>query len=178
MSSGERKLLVKAPASVETQDSKHLRVWRAQTKPCSYSAPQVRQWFANRPATCFLCRGILKGSLKHLPGVFNAAGSIVPEPSIMPPPIPFMDVVTTGCVEAEYMATKRSRRGWNGGSDRQAVLAMTALMRQSAGAGCWRKAVERSFPSDAGGSCDGGRTAARDVACRQLWARIVCRASD
>ena len=81
----------------------------------------------------------------------------------MLPPMPFMDVVTTGCDEAEYMA----RRGCNDGSDRQAVLAMMALMRQSAGAGCWRKAVERSLPVMLGGSCDGGRTAARDVACRQ-----------
>ena len=104
---------------------------------------------------------------------------MVPEPSIMLPPIPFIDVVTTGCDEAEYMATDRSRRGWNGGSDRQAVLPMTALMRQRAGAGCWAESRRAELPSDAGGSCDGGRTAARDVACRQLrGARIVCRASD
>ena len=78
--------------------------------------------------------------------MFNAAGSMVPEPSIMLPPIPFMDVVTTGWDEAEYMATGRSRRGWKGDSDRQAVLTVTALVRQSAGASCWRRAVERSLP--------------------------------
>ena len=43
-----------------------LRVWRAQTKPCSCSAPRIRQWFANRPATCFPCKGISKGSLEYL----------------------------------------------------------------------------------------------------------------
>ena len=58
-----------------------------------------------------------------LPDVFSAAGSMVPEPSINPPPMPFIEVVTTGCEEAEYMATGRFRRGWDGGGDRQAVVA-------------------------------------------------------
>ena len=55
--------------------------------------------------------------------MFSAAGSIVPEPSMIPPPMPFIDVVTTGCGEAEYIATDRLRRGWDGGGDRQAVVA-------------------------------------------------------
>ena len=38
--------------------------------------------------------------------MLSAAGSMVPDPSIIPPPIPFIDVVTTGRV-AEYMATAR-----------------------------------------------------------------------
>jgi len=38
-----------------------------------------------------------------IPGAFNAAGLIVPEPSIMLPPRPFIEVVTTGC-DAEYIA--------------------------------------------------------------------------
>ena len=37
--------------------------------------------------------------------------------------MPFMDVVTTGCEEAEYMATDRGRQGWNGDGSRQAVVA-------------------------------------------------------
>ena len=41
---------------------------------------------------------------RALPGVFNAAGLMVPEPSIMPPPIPLFIDVDTGC-EAEYMTT-------------------------------------------------------------------------
>lgn len=40
--------------------------------------------------------------------MFNAAGLMVPEPSIMFPPRPFIDVVTTGC-DAEYMATQAVR---------------------------------------------------------------------
>ena len=65
-----------------------------------------------------------QGSVR-LPGVFSAAGSIVPEPSTMLPPMPFIDVVTTGCEEAEYMATDRTRQGWNDDGSRQAVVAPT-----------------------------------------------------
>lgn len=48
-------------------------------------------------------------------GVFNAAGLMVPEPSIMFPPRPFIDVVTTGC-DAEYMAYPGGwGLGWSSG---------------------------------------------------------------
>lgn len=40
---------------------------------------------------------------------------------MMLPPMPFIDVVTTGCEEAEYMTAGHSRRGWDGGGDRQTV---------------------------------------------------------
>lgn len=45
---------------------------------------------------------------------------MVPEPSIMFPPKPFIDVVTTGC-EAEYMATRASGP-WGGGAPHQDVV--------------------------------------------------------
>ena len=45
-----------------------------------------------------------------LPGVFNAAGLIVPEPSIIPPPIPFIDDVA-GIGGAEYMVAGERKPG-------------------------------------------------------------------
>lgn len=43
---------------------------------------------------------------RNLPGVFSAAGLMVPDPSIMLPPIPFM--VVDGGIDVEYMAGR-----WN-----------------------------------------------------------------
>jgi len=61
-----------------------------------------------------------------LPGVFNAAGLIVPEPSIMPPPMPLFIDVDTGC-EAEYMTTNGLRL-----LTVARVVAPTVLVRESA----------------------------------------------
>lgn len=63
-------------------------------QPCGTS-PTRRD--CSTPNNCF------KGK-RVLPGVFNAAGLMVPEPSIMPPPMPLFIDVDTGCV-AEYMTT-------------------------------------------------------------------------
>lgn len=41
----------------------------------------------------------------RLPGVFRCIGLMVPDPSIMLPPMPFIDVVT-GWEVVEYMATE------------------------------------------------------------------------
>ena len=62
-----------------------------------------------------------------IPGVFNAAGLIVPEPSIISPPMPFIEVETVW--GAEYMTTTCS-------SFRQEAVARavapTVLERESA----------------------------------------------
>ena len=82
--------------------------------------------------------------------MFSAAGSIVPEPSIMLPPMPFIDVVTTGCEEAEYMASEAF-------AETGTVAAATAVRQslhrlacyaKAPGAGCWRKLEERSNPGE------------------------------
>ena len=43
---------------------------------------------------------------RNVPGVFKAAGLIVPDPSISPPPIPFIDVEAGSGVE--YMVASVS----------------------------------------------------------------------
>lgn len=43
--------------------------------------------------------------------MFNAAGLIVPDPSIMLPPIPFID--DDGGSGAEYMVTRRVELSWS-----------------------------------------------------------------
>ena len=65
---------------------------------------------------------------------------------MMLPPMPFIDVVTTGCEEAEYMATDRTRQGWDGDGSRQAVVAPTAARQASTGGGL----------KPEGRSCSGG----------------------
>ena len=79
-----------------------------------------------------------------IPGVFNAAGLMVPEPSIMFPPRPFIDVVTTGC-DAEYMADPSGGiMGWAlaeapGGGNRRTEW-------------CWmRESARREQVEEAGG---------------------------
>ena len=49
---------------------------------------------------------------RNLPGVFSAAGLMVPEPSIIPPPIPFIEDVA-GIGGAEYMVALQ-RAGLDG----------------------------------------------------------------
>lgn len=73
-----------------------------------------------------------------IPGVFNAAGLIVPEPSIMLPPRPFIEVVTTGWV-AEYM-TGDVDGPWPRLRPRQSSHPPRVLKRKSA---CGRQSVER-----------------------------------
>lgn len=94
-------------------------------EPCRRSAPQTRQWVANRAARWLRCGRRLKQGSVGLPGVFSAAGSMVPEPSMMLPPMPFIDVVTTGCEEVEYMATDALAKAGTGDGSRQAVVAPT-----------------------------------------------------
>lgn len=53
------------------------------------------------------------GKKVHLPGVFRCAGLMVPDPSIMVPPMPFMEVVTGWVVE--YMATDSGTAAGGGG---------------------------------------------------------------
>ena len=63
-----------------------------------------------------------------IPGVFNAAGLIVPEPSIISPPIPLIEV-ETGC-DDWYIAILVSRRRPPKPSVR--AVAPTVLERKSA----------------------------------------------
>ncbi len=77
-------------------------------------------------ASYFLQRIGLDEKKRVLPGVFNAAGLIVPEPSIMPPPMPLFIDVDTGC-EAEYMTTNGLRL-----LTVARVVAPTVLVRESA----------------------------------------------
>ena len=48
---------------------------------------------------------------RNLPGVFSAAGLMVPDPSINPPPIPFIDDVA-GIGGAEYMVGSSAWTAW------------------------------------------------------------------
>ncbi|MCJ1273669.1 hypothetical protein MMC21_001462 [Puttea exsequens] len=51
----------------------------------------------------------------YLPGVFSAAGLIVPDPSIKPPPIPFIDAdAGTEECDVEYIVTNASLSLWPG----------------------------------------------------------------
>ena len=50
---------------------------------------------------------------RNLPGVFNAAGLMVPEPSTMLPPIPFIEVEAGMEEVVEYMAVESA--GCEGG---------------------------------------------------------------
>ena len=50
-----------------------------------------------------------EGSMeRNLPGVFRAAGLIVPEPSTMLPPMPFIEVEVGKDEVVEYMTTRVS----------------------------------------------------------------------
>lgn len=71
-----------------------------------------------------MCRGGIV-----IPGVFNAAGLIVPEPSIISPPIPLIEV-ETGC-DDWYIAILVS--GWRRPpKPRVRAVAPTVLVRKSA----------------------------------------------
>ena len=70
--------------------------------------------------------------------MFNAAGLIVPDPSIMLPPIPFIDVDTGS--GAEYM-TARLGVTLTG---RHSLVAPTQPVRQSAGVEGWRRGCQDS----------------------------------
>ncbi len=68
-----------------------------------------------------------------IPGVFNAAGLIVPEPSMISPPIPFIEVetgwvawyMTTNCYICFRLQAGRQRAGAR-------AVAPTVLVRESA----------------------------------------------
>ena len=70
--------------------------------------PSVHTHGLSRPPTVKMQQ---RKAVRALPGVLRAAGLMVPDPSIIPPPTPFIEVVTTGCV-AEYIATTSPRRYW------------------------------------------------------------------
>ena len=66
---------------------------------------------------------------RNLPGVFSAAGLMVPDPSMIPPPpIPFIDDVA-GIGGAEYMVSLQ--RGEVDGAN-ASIVAPTVLVRESA----------------------------------------------
>lgn len=76
--------------------------------------------------------------MDSLPGVFRCAGLIVPDPSIIVPPMPFMEVVT-GCV-AEYMATEDDSVA--GGGDQRPLVVQKRPLPQLQLAGGRRTAEE------------------------------------
>lgn len=90
-------------------------------------------------------------------GVFRCAGLIVPEPSIMVPPMPFMEEVT-GCV-AEYMATDDGTTAGSG--DQRPPLPQLALGDEQRRAEWWSCTVEWTSVSVTGKDALG-------VACRPL----------
>lgn len=96
-----------------------------------------------------------------IPGVFSAAGLIVPDPSIISPPMPFIEVETVW--GAEYMTTKSL-------SFRQEAVARavapTVLVRESARSRFLVDGLRRSCNTC---NLDGERltdSGARDVACK------------
>ena len=98
---------------------------------------------------------------RNLPGVFSAAGLMVPDPSMIPPPIPFIDDVA-GIGGAEYMVVLQ--RGEVDGANAN-IVAPTVLVRESARS---RVAVDGDdgYSSD-DRVCVDSWTWRESVACRQ-----------
>ena len=96
---------------------------------------------------------------RNLPGVFSAAGLMVPDPSIIPPPIPFIEDVA-GIGGAEYMVARQG-----GGAEAANIVAPTVLVRESARS---RVAVDGDdeYSSD-DRVCVDSWTWRESVACRQ-----------
>lgn len=107
----------------------------------------------------------------RLPGVLRCAGLMVPDPSIMLPPMPFIEVVT-GWEVVEYMATGDDTAAGSSGEEKRG----RGCAPESVAAARWRAANS----SGRGRAAGGGRVSLQIIRCccvspscsRTGWTRL------